>query len=162
MPERAGGLQERFRRWLRDRHQPITSQRDLVAAVVFEADRHLSVDDVAAELRRRGEHVGTATIYRTLDTLVDAGLARAHDFGEGFRRYEAHDSRGAHGHLVCRRCGVVTEFELEQLERALPLLADAHGFLAESHRVELHGLCQPCRRREVGATALPALVGRQR
>lgn len=161
MSDRATSLQEHFRRWLRDRHQPITSQRDLVAAVVFEAKRHLSVDDVTAELRRRGEHVGTATIYRTLDTLVEAGFARAHDFGEGFRRYEVHNSRGAHGHLVCRRCGTVTEFELEQLERALPLLADAHGFLAESHRVELHGLCQTCRRREVGAADLPSGGGRR-
>lgn len=160
MTDRAALLQERFRRWLRDRHQPITGQRDRVAAVVFGAGRHLSVDDVTAELRRRGEHVGTATIYRTLDTLVDAGLARAHDFGEGFRRYEALDSRGEHGHLVCRRCGTVTEFALEQLERALPLVADAHGFLAESHRVELHGLCQACRRREVGASMMP--VGTRR
>lgn len=160
MSERAALLLERFRRWLRDRHQPITSKRDLVAAVVLGADRHLSVDDVIAELRQRDAHVGTATIYRTLDTLVEAGLARAHDFGEGFRRYEAFDSRGDHGHLVCRRCGTVTEFALEQLERALPLVADAHGFLAESHRVELHGLCQACRRREVGGLALPVGIRR--
>lgn len=159
MSERTQGLVEKFRHWLRDRHQPITRQRDQVAMIVFDAERHLSVDDVAAELRRRGMHVGIATIYRTLDTLVEAGLARAHDFGEGFRRYEAHDSRGAHGHLVCRRCGTVTEFALEQLERALPLLADAHGFLAESQRVELHGLCQECRRREVGASSLASRGG---
>lgn len=153
--ERNPTPQERFRRWLRDRHQPITRQRDRVAAIIFAAERHLSVDDIAAILRREGVHVGTATIYRALDTLVDAGFVRAHDFGEGFRRYEAHDRRGAHGHLVCRRCNEVTEFVLDQLERALPLVADQHGFLAERSRVEIHGLCQACRRREVGATPRP-------
>lgn len=150
MPDGTAAAQERFRRWLRDRHQPVTRQRDLVAGVVLGADRHLSVDDIAAALREQGEHVGTATIYRALDTLVDAGFLRAHDFGEGFRRYEAIDRGGAHGHLICRRCGRVTEFALDQLERALPLLADQHGFLAERYGVELHGLCRECRRREVG------------
>jgi Fur family ferric uptake transcriptional regulator len=156
MPDAAAGAQERFRRWLRDRHQPVTRQRDLVAGVVLGADRHVSVDDIAAALRRDGEHVGLATIYRALDTLVDAGFVRAHDFGEGFRRYEAIDRGGAHGHLVCRRCGRVTEFGLDPLERALPLLADQHGFLAERYRVELHGLCADCRRREVGVMPSPA------
>ncbi len=155
MAERGTAAHERFRRWLRDRHQPITRQRDRVAAIIFAADRHLSVDDIAALLRRSGEHVGTATIYRALDTLVAAGFVRAHDFGEGFRRYEALDHRGAHGHLVCRRCNGVTEFVLDQLERALPLVADQHGFLAERTRVEIHGICQECRRREVGAPPHP-------
>lgn len=160
MPDAPPAALERFRRWLRDRHQPVTRQRDLVAGAVLGADRHLSVDDIAALLRRSGEQVGTATIYRALDTLVAAGFVRAHDFGEGFRRYEAIDPGSAHGHLVCRRCGKLTEFALEQLERALPLLADQHGFLAERYQVELHGLCRECRRREVGAA--PAAPGRSR
>jgi Fur family ferric uptake transcriptional regulator len=153
MGEPSTELVERFRRWLRDRRQPLTRQRDLVAGVIFASDQHLSADDVARVLRSRGEAVGTATIYRTLDTLVEAGFARAHDFGEGFRRYEPLEAGTPHGHLVCSRCGVVLEFKLDRLGRALPLLADEFDFLAERYRVEVHGTCRGCRRNDIGALA---------
>jgi Fur family ferric uptake transcriptional regulator len=151
--ENGTDLAERFRRWLRDRHLPVTQQRDLVAQVVFASTRQLSVDDVAAGLRERGTPVGLATIYRALDTLVEAGFVRAHDFGEGFRRYEPQRPGQENGFLVCGRCGGVTEFPLERLDRILALLADEHEFVATHHRVELHGTCRECRRRDVGAIA---------
>jgi Fur family ferric uptake transcriptional regulator len=151
--EPEGELLERFRRWLRDRHLPVTQQRDLVAQVLFAGDTQLSVDDVAARLRDRRTPVGLATVYRALDTLVEAGFARAHDFGEGFRRYEALRPGHQRGFLVCGRCGQVTEFPLERLERLLSLIADEHEFVAERQRVELHGTCSACRRREMGAIA---------
>ncbi len=151
--EAAHDLAQRFRRWLRDRHQPVTRPRDLVAQVIFASDRHLSADEVASRLRQQGTPIGTATIYRALDTLVEAGFARAHDFGEGYRRYETLDQGMPHGHLVCTRCGEVTEFPLDRMERALALQADEHGFVSDRFRVELHGLCQACRRRGIGALA---------
>lgn len=151
--EASPDLLERFRRWLRDRHLPVTQQRDLVAQVVLTGTTQLSVDDVAARLRDRGTPVGLATIYRALDTLVDAGFVRSNDFGEGFKRYEAQRPGRQSGFLVCARCGGVTEFPLDQLDRTLSLLADEHEFLAERHRVELHGTCRDCRRRDMGAIA---------
>ena len=151
--EAASEQLERFRRWLRDRHLPVTQQRDLVAQVVFAGTSQLSVDDVAARLRDRGTPVGLATIYRALDTLVDAGFVRTNDFGEGFKRYEPQRPGRQNGFLVCVRCGGVTEFPLDRLDRTLALLADEHEFLAERHRVELHGTCRDCRRRDMGAIA---------
>ncbi len=79
-------LLDRFRRYLRDHHQPVTRQRDLEAQAVFLSEEHLSVDEILRLLRQQGEAVGTATVYRTLEVLVESGLVRAHDFGEGFKR----------------------------------------------------------------------------
>ena len=66
MPRLARGegaaLLDRFRRYLRDHHQPITRQRDLVAQVVLLADDHLSVDAIQRRLRDQGESVGPATV----------------------------------------------------------------------------------------------------
>ena len=74
MPRLARGegaaLLDRFRRYLRDHHQPVTRQRDLVAQVVLLADDHLSVDGIRRRLRDQNESVGTATVYRTLEKLV--------------------------------------------------------------------------------------------
>jgi Fur family ferric uptake transcriptional regulator len=141
---------ERFRRYLREHHQPITRPRDLVAQVVFLAEDHLSVEAIRRELRQQGEQVGTATVYRTLELLVESGLVRGHDFGEGFKRYEAMTAQSDHEHLICQRCGRVVEFANERLERMLPVLADEHGFQHQRHRLEIYGVCRECRQRELG------------
>lgn len=146
----AAAHSERFRRHLREHHQPVTRQRDLVGQVVFGADGHLSVEAIRKELAKQGERVGTATVYRTLELLVESGLVRAHDFGEGFKRYEPMTSQADHEHLICLRCGRVVEFANERLERMLPVLADEHGFQHQRHRLEIYGVCRDCRSRELG------------
>jgi Fur family transcriptional regulator, ferric uptake regulator len=147
--DEVAALVEEFRRWLRDHRLPVTRQRDLVATALFDADGHLSAEALERRLKERGHKIGTATVYRTLDVLVEAGLARAHDFGEGIRRFEASPAQGDHGHFVCSRCGAVTEFTHERVDRMLGFLADEHGFLLQRHRVELHGLCRDCQRRDL-------------
>jgi Fur family transcriptional regulator, ferric uptake regulator len=143
-------LLERFRRYLREHHQPITRQRDHVARVVFLSHDHLSVEGIRRELRQQGARVGLATVYRTLDLLVESGLVRAHEFGEGFKRYEPMTSQEHHEHLICERCGRVLEFAHERLERMLPVLADEQGFQHRRHRVEIYGVCRTCRQQELG------------
>ncbi len=151
--DEGAALLERFRRHLRDHRLPVTRQRDLIAQTVFLSDEHLSVESIQKQLRNLGEHVGTATIYRTLDVLVQSGLVRAHDFGEGFKRYEPMPQDARHEHLICVRCGKVVEFQNERLERMLPIIADEHAFQHQRHRVEIYGLCQECRRRDLGPLA---------
>ncbi|MEP7326718.1 MAG: Fur family transcriptional regulator [Gemmatimonadota bacterium] len=139
-------LLERFRCYLRDQHQPVTRQRDLVAEVVLLADDHLSVGAIQRRLKERGHRIGLATIYRVLEILVASGLARGHDFGERFRRFEPVTAQNRHEHLVCTRCGRVLEFTNEQLERMLPIIADEHHFQLQHHRVEIYGVCDACQR----------------
>jgi Fur family ferric uptake transcriptional regulator len=144
-PTERAVLLERFRHYLRDQHLPVTRQRDLVAEIVFLSEDHLSVDEIERRIRVRGERVGTATVYRTLDVLVQSGLVRAHDFGQGFKRYEPMPAPSVHEHLICERCGNVNEFRNEQLERMLHLIADERNFHHRRHRVEVYGLCPACR-----------------
>ncbi|HEU5170674.1 MAG TPA: Fur family transcriptional regulator [Gemmatimonadales bacterium] len=146
-------LLDRFRRHLRDRHLPVTRQRDVVAQTVLLSDEHLSVEGIQRRLGERGERVGLATIYRTLEVLVESGLVRAHDFGEGFKRYEPMAQQAGHEHLICVRCGKVVEFQNERLERMLPIIADEYAFQHQRHRVEIHGVCPDCRRRDLGPLA---------
>jgi Fur family transcriptional regulator, ferric uptake regulator len=105
---------------------------------------HLSVDDIVQELAARGAAVGTATVYRTLLVLVRSNLVVERDFGEGFKRYEPARDIPHHEHLMCRGCGRVVEFRDERLERMTMLIAEAHGFSRESHRMVIYGLCEAC------------------
>lgn len=137
---------EAFRAFLRDHSLPATAQRLAIADVVLGTDRHLSAEEVAIELRGRGASAGTATVYRTLEVLVRSGLVVERDFGEGFKRYEAARGVPHHEHLLCTNCGRVQEFRDERLERMTTLLAEAHDFSRQRHRLVIYGLCGNCRR----------------
>jgi Fur family ferric uptake transcriptional regulator len=139
-----------FGRYLREQGLPVTQQREAVAEVVFSSSEHLSVDDIEQELRRSGQRIGKATIYRTLDLLVESHLAEEHDFGEGFKRYEHRLSRQpVHEHLICMECGAVTEFRSRELENVESRVAAEYGFRPSRHRLEIYGLCKHCQ--EAGA-----------
>lgn len=135
-----------FGRYLREQGLPVTSQREAVAEVVFTSDEHLSVDEIEQRLRERGERIGKATVYRTLDLLVRSRLVEEHDFGEGFKRYEHRlSSQPVHEHLICLECGAVTEVRSEEIQAMEARVQREFGFLPARHRVEIYGLCADCR-----------------
>ena len=134
-----------FGRYLKEQGLPLTHQREVVAHVLFSADAHLSADGVEEELRRRGERIGKATIYRTLDLLVKSNLVEEFDFGEGFKRYEHRLRRDpGHQHLICQGCGKVAEFSIPELPAIEARVARETGFRPQRHRLEIHGLCADC------------------
>src|SRR5882762_2031251 len=116
-------LLEEFRRYLAEHSLPATQQRLAVAEAVFFAGEHLSAEEVGRRVAKRVA-VGTATIYRTLELLVRAGLAQAHE------------------HCICSSCGQVTEFANDRLERMIALLAEEVAFRPHHHRLEIYGLCR--------------------
>ena len=134
-----------FRRYLREQGLPVTQQREAIAEVVFTSPEHMSVEEIEGKLRSRGERIGKATIYRTLEMLVRSGLVAEHDFGEGFRRSEHLFGPGpVHGHLVCTECGSVAEVRSPELERTQEEVARQHGFEPARYRLEIYGLCAEC------------------
>src|SRR5207244_10150587 len=123
---------------LADDNAPAPHQRRAVAEAVCCAGEHLSAEDVGRRVAKRGVAVGTATIYRTLDLLVRAGLAKEHEFGEGFKRYEPLAAGQVHEHCICSSCGRVTEFSNDRLERMIALLAEEVEFRPDHHRLEIY------------------------
>ena len=144
-----------FRAYLRDHNLPITAQRLAIADVVLGSDRHLSADDVAREVAARGAAAGTATVYSTLELLVRSGLVVERDFGEGFKRFESSRDAPQHEHLLCTVCGRVTEFRDERLERMSTLIAEAHGYARQRHRLVIYGVCAQCQRGSGAAITSP-------
>lgn len=140
----AAVMMEVFRDSLREHQLPVTQQREAIARALFESTGHLSAEDVERELRNRGEDVGKATIYRTLNLLVEVGLATEHDFDEGFKRYEAKVGPARHDHLICTSCGKVVEFQHPQLEQIQEQIAEAEGYHPVSRQLKIYGVCSEC------------------
>lgn len=133
-----------------------TRQRAAVSALLAETDEFRSAQDLHDLLRRRGDAVGLTTVYRTLQTLAEAGevdVLRTDDGEAVYRRC----STGHHHHLVCRGCGRTVEVAGPTVERWADQVAAEHGFSEVSHTLEIFGACAECRRG--GSLARPALAG---
>lgn len=120
-----------------------TRQRTAVAAILDELDDFHSAQDIHAMLRQRGEGIGLTTVYRTLQTLSDAGevdVLRTADSESLYRRC----SSGHHHHLVCRTCGRTVEIDAPAVERWAGRVAAENGFVDVSHTVEIFGTCTSC------------------
>ena len=118
-------------------------KRSVVRDVVSESNAFRSAQEIHHVLRGRGERVGLATVYRTLQAFAAAAEVDSlrNDDGEVLYR---RCGTGHHHHLVCRSCGRVEEVRGPAVERWATKAAAEHGFVDVAHTVELVGLCPDC------------------
>jgi Fur family ferric uptake transcriptional regulator len=139
-------LIDRFRAWMTERELPLTPQRLAIAGLLLGSDGHLSAEELTTALAAKGLKVGTATVYRTIDMLLESGFVVERDRGEGFRRFEPTRELPHHEQLLCTACGRVEEFRDAALERMTYRIADAYGYVRERHRLVIYGTCVDCAR----------------
>ena len=102
--------------------------------------------EIHEALAARGSHIGLASVYRAVDSLVDCGAVLRIDVGDGIARYEpVRSGHGHHHHLVCDGCGKLEAFEDAALERAIEAVERGTGFDVATHDVVLRGACADCR-----------------
>ena len=106
---------------------------------------HLSADDLFEHVRREDSGIGRATVYRTLQWMVGAGIARKVDFGEGRSRFEASFRHPRHFHLVCTTCHRSSEFLSSDVEALMEEIAAARNFAPTQSVVQILGTCEECR-----------------
>jgi Fur family transcriptional regulator, ferric uptake regulator len=119
-----------------------TRQRSAVIAALVDSDSFLSSQEIHDLLRQRGDSVGLATVYRTLQALADSGEVDVivRDGESAYRQC----SPSHHHHLVCRTCQTTLEVEAPEVERWAADLAAQHGFTDVTHTVEVYGICPDC------------------
>ncbi len=104
---------------------------------------HLTAEGVYRALLKGEEDVGLATVYRVLTQFEAAGLVRKLNFEGGQAVFEL--ERGKHhDHLVCVKCGKVTEFFDEEIEARQQLVAETNGYELADHALVLYGVCKEC------------------
>lgn len=137
---------ERFRAFLRARRLSLTSQRQAVFEEVFRHHGHLYADEIAERLRKSGRRASRATVYRTLDLLVDAGLVKRVRLGSLQRQYEHVHFGEHHDHLVCEKCGRIIEFFSPEIEDCQTRVCEENDFEPVRHTMIIFGLCSRCRK----------------
>jgi len=121
-----------------------TRQRRLVAAALAGFADFRSAQEVHETLTAQGEHVGRATVYRTLRAMSVSGDADVIVRSDGETVYRS-CTPSHHHHLVCRTCGATIEIVGPVVERWSNATAAAHGYDDVTHTLEVFGRCASCR-----------------
>jgi Fur family ferric uptake transcriptional regulator len=121
------------------------SKRDRILSIFLRQEGHVSADDLCALVHQEDPGIGRATVYRTLQWMVTAGIARKVDFGEGRSRFEPSYRHPRHFHLVCNICHRSSEFLSSDIEALFEEIAAARKFEAEQTVVQVFGTCEECR-----------------
>ncbi|HUF47268.1 MAG TPA: transcriptional repressor [Vicinamibacterales bacterium] len=122
-----------------------SSKRDRIVDVFLRQDGHLSADDLVDLIRRQDARISRATVYRTLQWMVDAGIARRVDFGEGRFRFEHSYRHPRHFHLICKTCNQSFEFLSSDIESLVEEVAAARHFAPRQSVLQIYGTCEQCR-----------------
>lgn len=120
-----------------------TRQRTAVDELLSDSTAFSTAAQIHAALAERGDRVGMATVYRTLQRMSDAGALDAIRTDEGEVAYRR-CSRSHHHHLVCRTCGLAVEVTGPPVEAWTARVAAEHGFTGVSHDLEIFGQCAGC------------------
>jgi Fur family ferric uptake transcriptional regulator len=122
-----------------------SGKRDQIVNVFLRQEGHLSADDLVDLIKREDQRISRATVYRTLQWMVEAGIARKVDFGEGRFRFEHSYRHPRHFHLICKTCNRSYEFLSSDIEALVEEVAAARGFTARQSVVQIYGTCESCR-----------------
>ncbi len=129
-----------------------STKRDRILNIFLRQTGHLSADDLCDLVRGEDPGIGRATVYRTLQWMVGAGVARKVDFGEGRSRFEPAYRHPRHFHLVCTNCHRTSEFLSSDIESLVDEVSIARSFAATQTLVQVFGTCDECRTGSSAAT----------
>jgi Fur family ferric uptake transcriptional regulator len=135
-----------FVEYLKQRGFKVTRQRMTILEAIFESREHFTAEQLHRRLVEAGQRVSLATVYRSVNVLVEGGFLEALDVGGGQMLYErVEGAEEHHDHLVCLACGAIEEFRCDEIERLQEEAAAERGFEITHHSLRIFGRCRECR-----------------
>ena len=116
-----------------------TPQRQKIVEYFIQHPGHHQVEEFCAALRETDSSISMATVYRTLNLLVDIGVAVKRVFGDGPGTFEYIYKRDHHDHLIDVESGEIVEFVDDEIEELQKIVAKELGFELTDHRLVLYG-----------------------
>lgn len=137
---------EEFETFLKEKGLKMTRERLALYEGVLEQKGHFNVDILVQRLKENGYKISRDTVYRNLPVFLESGILR-----QSFRTsrdtiYELAAGKPHHDHMLCRKCGRITEFVDPSIEKIQETVAQKNGFKLEYHCHQLVGVCSACQK----------------
>lgn len=138
-----------FKALLKSTGQKFTIQREVILDELYNSNEHLTPEELYNLIQEKHPDLktGIATVYRTLSLLEDSDMVTSLSFGTQEKKYEL-GAKDHHDHMICTKCGEITEFVDEEIERRQHKIAEELGFKMEDHSMQIYGICKKCQNQQ--------------
>jgi len=134
-------VKEIFINYLKVHQHRKTPERFSVLDEIYSVDGHFDVESLYIQMRKKRYRVSRATIYNTIELLIDCNLVTKHQFGKNLAQFEKSHEFRQHDHLICEDCQKVFEFcdpRIHQIEKTASAFL---GFEVTNHSLNIYGKC---------------------
>jgi Fur family ferric uptake transcriptional regulator len=135
-----------FSQYLRKNGKLYSKQREQILDIFLKTEKHPTLNGLYDLVKKKDLKIGLAAVYRTMEVIFNAGLAKKVGFGDGIKHYE---HKHQHRHLlVCLKCGKVIGITSSKLEEIQKQLAKKHDFTITRDTMMIFSTCRTCKRKE--------------